>query len=94
MSDIKRAPIQIVATPLYPGQTYLERKGDLTSTPVAIVYANEYLHRFVAADDMFIALETIIATANLTTGEKVLCATALAKAMGVSIEEVIASQSI
>jgi hypothetical protein len=42
-----------------------------------------------AAPDMLTALETILSTARLSTGEQAIVANAIAKATGKSIDEVV-----
>jgi hypothetical protein len=52
-------------------------------------YGNEYARQFAATGHMLTALETVLAGGHLNTGEQAIVANAIAKATGISIDEVI-----
>ena len=59
--------------------------ADCSSSP----HSAEYARQFAASGDMKMALETLLTSSRLTSGEKAMIANALSKASGRSIDEIV-----
>lgn len=83
MGEIKHAPWRAYGTSVY----FANCAGgfDVAGCPDP----EEKARICAAAPDMLTALETVLAGGHLTTGEQAIVANAIAKALGISIDEVL-----